>query len=364
MLLAARNLARDRTRLALSVTGVALSVMLILLLGGYRAGIYRQTATYLEHAPGSVVVVERGVRDFLATTSVLPAGAAAAAAATPGVTRVVPVISQSAILELHGRKELAQIVGYDPGLGGGPWSLASGREPKADTEVVLDRVMASEHGLHVGDRIMVLDRELTVVGLSNDTTLWIGSLVFARLSTVQAMVRSPGAESFLFLTPAQGTSTEELRARISVPGADALLKDDVIAADQRLLARVYDAAIGLMSAIAFLIGVLVVGLLVYTATLERRREYGVVKAIGAGNRLLYRIVGVQALVVGAAGALLGIGLAFGAGWALVQWRPQFPVSIDPPAIEMALLASVGMALLAALVPAAALGRLAPAEVFR
>ena len=364
MLLAARNLSRDRTRLGLSVAGVALSVLLILLLGAYRAGIYRQTATYLEHAPGSIVIAERGVRDFLATSSILPLGAAGEAWATPGVARLVPVLSQAAILELHGRKELAELVGYEPARGGGPWSLAEGREPTADGEVVLDRVMASQHGLHIGDRVAVLDRNLTVVGLSNDTALWIGSLVFAPLATVQAMVRAPGAESFLFVTPAAGVPLDVLRARFSISGTDAVLKDDVIAADQRLLARVYDAALELMSTIAFLVGVLVVGLLVYTATLERRREYGAFKAIGARNLVLYRIVAIQALVAGAAGALIGTGLTYAAGWALVQWRPQFPVSIEPSAVATAILASVAMAMLAAIVPAAAMARRAPAEVFR
>ena len=53
MLLARRNLTHDRVRLVLSITGVALSVMLILLLSGYLAGIYRQASTYLENTPGS-----------------------------------------------------------------------------------------------------------------------------------------------------------------------------------------------------------------------------------------------------------------------------------------------------------------------
>ncbi len=364
MLLATRNLARDRTRLALSVTGVALAVMLILLLGGYRAGIYRQTATYLDHVPGSLVVVERGVRDFLGTNSILPPGAAQAAATTPGVARVVPVLSQSAIVELHGRKQLALLIGYEPGRGGGPWSLATGREPAADGEVVIDRVMASEHGIGLEDRITILDRGETVVGLASGTSLWIGSLVFARASTIEALVRAPGARSFLFLTPAAGVSPDALRLRLAIPGADAILKSDMIAADQRLLARVYDTAIGLMTAIAFLVGVLVVGLVVYTATVERRREYGAFKAIGARNRVLFRIVALQALVAGTAGAALGTLLAVAAGWLLVAWRPQFPVAIEPSAVVLALLASVAMAVLAALVPARAMARLAPAEVFR
>ena len=128
--------------------------------------------------------------------------------------------------------------------------------------------------------------------------------------------------------------------------------------------RIYDAPLGLMVAIAFVVGVLVVGLVIYTATVERRREYGALKAIGMRNRTLYRLVTGQALIAAVAGGLLGVGLAYGIGALLVAWRPQFPVAIEFGAVAAALGASLVMALLAALAPARAMARLAPAEVFR
>ena len=116
------------------------------------------------------------------------------------------------------------------------------------------------------------------------------------------------------------------------------------------MARVYDAPIGLMVGIAFFVGVLVVGLVIYTATVERRREYGAVKAIGARNRTLYRVVTTQALIAAAAGALVGVGLAYGRGAALMAWRPQFLVAIEPAAVGVVLASSLLMALLAAAHP--------------
>src|SRR3989304_3823178 len=97
MLLARRNLFRDRARFLLSVFGVAVSVGLILLLAGYRSGVYRQSSAYLDNTPGSVVVAERGIRDFLGTSSVLPGGAEDAVRATAGVERGIPVVSQFVI---------------------------------------------------------------------------------------------------------------------------------------------------------------------------------------------------------------------------------------------------------------------------
>ncbi len=124
MLLAIRNITHDRTRFGLSVAGVALAVMLILILGAYRAGIYRQTSGYLDHTQGTVIVAQHGVRDFLATSSILPPRAADAVARLPGVASVTPIVAQTTIVEMDGSKELAFFIGYTPGAGCGPWSLA------------------------------------------------------------------------------------------------------------------------------------------------------------------------------------------------------------------------------------------------
>lgn len=364
MLLARRNLSHDRVRLLLSVAGVALSVMLILLLSGYLAGIYRQASAYLENAPGSVVVAQKGVRTFAGSSSFLSSAVVDAVRTSPGVARAVPIVMQSAVLELHDRKEIAGLLGYDPALGGGPWDLDSGREPATDDEVVMDRILADQHGIGPGSRVKILDREFTVVGLSNGTSMWIGSYVFARAEAVQTLLRAPGTWSAIFVTPAAGVSDDEVLAQISIPGVEARAKTDKIENDRKGIARIYDAPLGLMVAIAFVVGVLVVGLVIYTATVERRREYGALKAIGMPNRTLYRLVAGQALLAAVAGGLLGVALAFGLGALLVAWRPQFPVVMEPEAVAAALGASLVMAVLAALAPARAIAGLAPAEVFR
>jgi putative ABC transport system permease protein len=364
MLLARRNLFRDRTRFLLSVAGVAVSIGLILVLAGYRSGVYRQASAYLDNTPGSVVVAERGIRNFLGTSSVLPPEAIGAVEAAPGVASAIPVVSQFVIFERHGRKDGYSLIGYDPATGGGPWKLVEGREPAADDELVIDRTAARQHEIAIGDQVGLLDRDATIVGLSDETTFWAGSIAFARITTLESLARSPGLRSFLIVTPEAGTSPEALRDQMTIPGTEVLLKSDVIANDRKLMARVYDAPIGLMVAIGFVVGVLVVGLVIYTATIERRREYGAIKAIGARNRTLYRVVAAQAFIATSAGAVAGVALGYGGGAALMAWRPPFRVDIEPAAVAVVLVASLAMAILAALIPARAVARLEPAEVFR
>src|SRR5512144_1402930 len=103
MQLARRNLLQDKTRLALSVGGVALAVMLILLLNGFLNGMFAQVSAYLNHTPGSFIVAQDGVSNLLAVSSQLPASAASSVKAR-GAARVVPILSRFVILDLHNKK--------------------------------------------------------------------------------------------------------------------------------------------------------------------------------------------------------------------------------------------------------------------
>jgi len=365
VLIAQRNLIQEKTRFALSVSGVALAIMLVLILDGFQVGMFRQITSYLDHSEGSLVVAQEGVVNLIGATSLLPLGTRAQVEAVEGVQGVAPILSQFVILDLHDKKQPAYLVGYSPELGGGPWEIVEGREPEVDEEMVFDRVLAERHAIGVGDRVVLMDRSYRIVGLSGGTTSWMTSFLFLRKSAVESLLLSPGATSFLLVVVADGQSPEIIRDRISrLSGVDAMLKSEVQANDSRLLARFFSAPVRLMTAIAFLVGVLVVGLVIYTATVERQREYGVLKALGARNRLLYKVVLAQAALAALVGTGLGILLARAASAAIMAARPQFLVVMQSEMAGRAIVIGLGMGLLAALFPARVLAGLAPAEVFR
>ena len=365
MLLARRNLFKDRTRLALSVFGVALAVMLILLLNGFLTGMFHQVTSYLDNSPGSILVGQEGVANLLGATSTLPEGAAARAGEVQGVERVVPILSQFVILDLHQKKVPAYMVGYLPEEGGGPWAMAEGREPTADREVVVDRVLAGRHELTVGDSIDILGEPFTITGLSEETASWMTGFFFVHRTAAEGLFKSPGATSYLLIGLAPGASGEAIRARLAEqPGVDAFWKTDAAANDLKLYARFFSAPARLMVGIAFWIGSLVVGLVIYTATIERQREYGVLKAVGAGNATLYAVVVIQAVIAALAGVALGVLLAYGLAQWIMAVRPQFLILLESDDILRALIFGLAMAMAAALLPAQLVARLAPAEVFR
>ncbi len=365
MFLARRNLLQDKTRLALSVAGVALAVMLILILKGFLTGMNRQITSYLDHSPGSFIVAQKGVSNLLGVTSILPPATSAQINKLEGVDKVTSILSQFVILDLHGKKQPAYMIGYDPERGGGPWKIAEGREPHSNTEMIMDSVLAKRHNLKIGDMFQVLDQDFTIVGLSDGTTSWMTSFFFVLKPAAERLLRAPNATSFLLVETKTGVNLKDIQTRLNaLPGINALTKGEVAANDLKLFAKVFSAPLKLMVGIAFLVGTMIVGLVIYTATVERQTEYGVIKAIGAANRVLYQVVTIQALVAALAGALSGVILAYLAAQGIMALRSQFLITIEPRDILLAFLAGLGMALFAALFPARVIAGLAPAEVFR
>jgi putative ABC transport system permease protein len=231
--------------------------------------------------------------------------------------------------------------------------------------MVFDRILAGRHGLKIGDQVEVLGKDFTIVGLSNGTTSWMTSYFFLRKEAAEDLLLAPGANSFLLLKTSAGADLDGvLQGLNELSGVNSLTKKEMAANDLKLFTKVFSAPLKLMVAIAYLVGTMIVGLVIYTVTVERQREYGVIKAIGGANLVLYRVVLIQALAASSAGAITGVLLAYIVSQGIMAARPQFLIVFNPSDAGWALLSGLGMALVAALFPARVVAGLAPAEVFR
>ncbi len=356
-----RNLFADRRRLAASAVAVGLAIMLILLLAGLWAGIRAQATLYEDHTGAALYVVSPGTQGLFTDGSSISRRDVALARLTPGVRWAAPVRTRFAILDLHGRKAAVGVVGAMPGDHGGVWALDRGKAPRADDEIVVDQILAQRHDLHVGSTITVTGNRLRVVGLSRDTSAFMTGLVFVTHRATDLALRSPGTTSAVLIgTSHPGT----VRARLEAAGLTVLDRDQIRGAALRLATRIYGTPMTLMVGVGLIAGTLVIALIAYTAVSERRREYGIVKAIGGTGWRLARLAIVQTFGIAAAGALAGI-LLFGIGRAVIEWyRPQFLVVLDSSAVTRAGLALVVMATVAALLPARRLAHLDPAAAYR
>jgi putative ABC transport system permease protein len=364
--LALASLWQEKARFALSVMGVALAILLILLLGSFQVGLSRQVTAYLDHMPVDYLVAQEGVRNLLGARSLLAADTDDRVRSVPGVARAVAIISQFVILDLHDKKVVGYLVGYDPDRGGGPWRLQQGRLPTDDDEVTLDWVMAQTHGLRVGDSLEILDQPFTVVGLTAGTNSWMAGFLFMHRRGAERILRSGDRYSFVLVTlaPDADRTAVEARLRRRLRALEVLPVATVKQNDRNLLIRIFALPLRLMAGIAFAVGSAILGMVIYTATVERRHEYGVLKAVGAANRQIYLLVTQQGLIIALLGALAGSGLAWGAMAGIMAVKPKFLLVLAPDLIVQALLGALAMGLLAALAPVRALADLDPAQVFR
>ena len=362
---ARRQFAAEPAKVAVSVLAIAAAVALVLLLTGLRRGMGEQVTIYLDHQP-SVLVGQEGSRNFVAQTSVLPEELGERLERVPGVAAATPISQQFAMLTLHGRRVLPLLVGFDPGRSGGPWSLATGRAPRAPDELVLDRVVAEEHGLEVGSTVSYRGAVLEIVGLSRGTTAWMTPLAFATRATLNALNRRPRTASFFLVRPRDGVSPAMLATRIerAAPGVSALTREEVAANDRRLYTDAFKGPLLAMVAIAFAVAILVIGLTVYSSTSERGREYATLKAIGLRNGPLLRLAGGQAAALALAGTVAGTLLAFAAVRAASALAPKYLIVVTGESAVLIAFAALAMALVAAFLPARYLARLDPASAFR
>lgn len=359
--IARRQLLADPAKLAVTVAAVAAAVTLVLLLTGLRRGM----ADYLDRQP-PILVAQAGARNFLSQTSVLAVSVVDDLRRAPGVAEATPINQQYAMLRLHGGPVLTVLIGYDPGKPGGPWKLASGREPGARNEVVVDRVLASKHDLAIGDTLEYRGAPLRVVGLSSGTSGFMTPLVFVTRETLDALNRQVGTVNFILVSQALGADPRTIAARLNTrfAGISARTREEVAASDRRQFVDRFSAPLLAMVVIAFAVAVLVIGLAVYGSTAERAREYATLKALGLNTFALYRLVVVQAGALALGGIALGLGLTWATVRGVSVLAPEYLIAIGAGSVAAVAASALAMALLAALLPARLVGRLDPASAFR
>lgn len=360
-----KTLLEEKPRFALGAGGVALAIMLILVLQGIFAGVNRQITAYLDVVAPDLVVAQKDSRNFLGARSTFSAPDLGVISGVDGVTRVVPVIVQYVILDLHGRKEFSLMIGFQGAKGGGPWEMRQGRSATGGNDVVFDAVVARRHGIHVGDKVTILGRDLRVSGLSGGTSSWMTGTFFVNYDTASEMLGVGGNPSFALVSLDPVVSDRRAIADIErQTRLTATPRMEMNANDLALYSRILNGPLELMITVAFLVGVMLVGLTTYTATLERAKEYGALKAIGMGNSRLYALVLLQALTSSAVGFVAGVGLTFAVRWILSKVAPQFLVSVDAKSVAIVAMVAFMMGAVASLIPARAIAAIDPAIAFR
>lgn len=357
-----RNLFAEKRRAVLGIAGVAVALLLILVVDGIVDGATRQLTRYIDTSPARVFVAQRGVRNMHMATSAVPLADVAKIRAVPGVTWADPILyAPDAVVTKSGRM-ITYVVGYLPGGRGGPTTLESGRTPNPG-QIVIDRQAARRLHVGVGDSVRVMGRTWQVSGVTTRLTNIANTVVFVRFDEFASARQVRGVTSYI-LVGGSG-SPDSLARRIAATTGLSALPKAKFSAQEATLARDMSAQIlRIVTLAALLIGMSVIGLTLYTTTLSRLHEIGIMKALGARQRRLVATVLSQAAWSIGAALVLGIALTLVLSWLLGKLVGDLPILLSPGGV--ARVAAIGAVLgaLGSVAPLVKLWRVDPASVFR
>lgn len=349
-------------RTAAGAAGIGLALMLMLLLAGLWAGVQDRVTVFDDHLGADLVVVPAGTQSLFADPGALPAPAVDAVAHTPGVTTAGPLRTMYQILELpHGKAAVAAVASDPASRLGGPWAFTSGRAPRSADEVAVDALWAGQHGFGLGDRLPMLGHDMTIVGLTDDTALFMTPLVFTTSGGMDQMLRSTGTTGAVLLTTPDPSGVSQ---RLRAAGFSVRTPAQLHQASLRLAIDIYGSPVRLMVAVAFAAGTLIVALVAYTRIAEQQRDLGVLKALGATSNRLRRVAVTQTAVLTGLGAMAAVPLLILTREVLAWWRPAFPILLTASTVMQTFVAAAAMAVLGAWLPARRLSRLDAASAFR
>lgn len=365
--LAFRNLFQNKIRLVISTGGVALALMLILSLDAIFTGVEQQITAYIDNSLADVFVSQSGVRNMHMASSAIPVATTELIVTVTGVEAVTPVLYLTNMIVLGEERKLAYIIGVPPEAAmGGPWRVVAGQRLPGAGETVIGQELASQLGINLGDEVEILGRSFRVAGLSIGTESLVNSIAFISLDDFIAVRGASGVVSFLLVKTSPDKPAEQVAARIEmeVPGVTAQTRAAFAGQERQVVKDMGSEVITIMNLVGFLIGLAVMGLTVYTATLARRSEYGVLKALGADNRDLYRAVLTQALLSVALGFGLGLAFTLLLGTGVSRLGSTLVLAVSSASLLKVSVLSLIIASISAVLPVKQISRLDPVMVFR
>ncbi|HEX4743834.1 MAG TPA: FtsX-like permease family protein [Candidatus Limnocylindria bacterium] len=313
--LSARHFARARARAALTVFGVALGVATLVAIdvvnGSSSSTIDELVSAYAGRADITV----------RAAAGTLAPDALDAVRRVDGVRSAAGSIQGALLVGGTERAALPFIAGTGDEDAVREHVFETGRAPLRSGEVALGREASRRLGLRVGAALLALTpsgtRTLTVSGVLADAGVGRangGFLAVLDFATADALYARAGRLDAVDVVTAPGAPAAAVMERIerAVPGAIAGTPESRGGQTKRLVASL-QSLLQVVSALSLFVGTFLVFNTMSIAVAQRKREFGVLRALGARRRELVAVVAAEAAVLGlaasVAGGVLGLTLA-------------------------------------------------------
>lgn len=357
------NLLHRPLRSAISVLAVAIEVIMILSIVAIMIGMLSGSRTQTSGI-GADLIVRPPNQSFLSGVSGAPVSAKVAdfLRKLPHVAVASPVIQQ--LTTDSGGVEVVWGIDYASYNALRPFVFLSGTAFQSPSDVIVDDVFArTGKGYRVGDRIPILNHTFRICGIVEHGR---GGRKFIPIQTLGGLLGAPNNATLFYIKADNPQNIGLIQKEIhDTPGLynynPQTLQDVLSMMTPEHLPAAFTIGLNTVITIAVIIGFLVIFQAMYTAVLERTREIGILKSLGASRFYIMNVVLRETAFLAVLGIILGIALTFAIKAFLAIRFPTLPFPVTREwLVNAALIAFLG-ALVGASYPAFKAARKDPVE---
>jgi putative ABC transport system permease protein len=344
------NLVHRPIRSLISIVAIALEVTLILLIVGLSVGMLND-ARQRQAGIGADVIVQPPNTSFMAGVSNAPMSIkiGGVLAKLAHVKTVAPVIWQ-----LSTSKNLEVIYGIDlPSFEAlEPFHYLQGTPFQGPNDCLVDDYFAQSQHVKVGSTIEILNQTFRVAGIVEHGR---GARKFIPMDTLQKLIGSEGKASVFYVKLDDPANADQVVQEVkSVPGMESYSVRSMREYLSMMTTSSYPGLstfITVVISISVVIGFIVIFQAMYTAVMERTREIGILKSIGASKLYIVNVILRETILLAIGGIVVGVLFSLAARAGIKYRLPTLPVVVTGGWILRSTIIAIVGAILGALYPA-------------
>jgi putative ABC transport system permease protein len=355
----ARNLLHRPMRTFIAVMAVAVEVALVVLIVGLTSGLLTETAKRIEGIGADLMVQPPAASVFLGFSgSPMPIKIGSKLQAQKYVQSVAP-----ALLQFNSSGGVEVVYGIEPesfrAVSGG-FVFQQGHDMEGPDDLLVDDWAAKAKKIKLGDTYSLLNHDWHVAGIIEHGK---GARLFVPLATLQDLVGARDKASIFLLKCTRPEHTEDVMEELRhvLPGYTVRPLKEFLSLMTAPNLPGLKTFIHAMIALAVCIGLLVIFLTMYTTVIERTRDIGVLKSLGADRGFIVRAVLTETAALCVVGIAAGIGLSYAVRAAFLAGFPTLSILITRDWILGAGGIALAGAMIGASYPAWAASRKDPVE---
>ena len=308
-------------------------------------------------------VGQQGSKDLTHSLSILPTELESKLANIEGVKSVVPFVSRQVSFEIDGKEAHLNFIGDDGSGTVKPYKLTQGTANLSSQEIVVDETFAQDKKVVIGDTLKIDDINFKIVGLAKGGNMIVYTFALMRLDDLRAILDFSNNNNY-YLVKSDQPELAEKNISSEINSVLVMGRQEFLDNNAAIVRDSFLPIAGVLLIIAIAIGVAVIGLTIFTSTIEKSREYGVLKAIGYTSSGLYGIALIQSLVSGVIGFVIGYFLSLVVVEVAQRAASGFVHEVTTINVMWVLVLTIFMSILASFIPLQRLSTIDPAKIFK